>query len=254
MSSSQASSRDYRVFGIVVGAGSGSRYGRLKQLDLLAGKPIWQRSVETAAAVCDMVVAVVPPELVDAMADSLRQAGLQQAGLAEVSVVAGGATRSASVRCGIQALLDCHGPEFQDRDIAVVHDAVRPLATAELFCNVIDAVATGADCAIPGLAVTDTIRHETQGIIDRSQLKAIQTPQAFVARQLQQAHESEPEASDDSALVEAMGARVELVAGDPANLKLTYQSDLAVAEAVLRQQEAAEVAEPVSKVAAGVEL
>lgn len=102
-----------------------------------------------------------------------------------------------------------------------------------IFSNVLEAVRGGADSAVPVVAVTDTIRHESRGPIDRASLRAVQTPQAFKAQMLWQAHKGSPEATDDATLVEAIGGRVELVEGDPANFKITHQVDLAKAEAVL---------------------
>ena len=142
------------------------------------------------------------------------------------SVVAGGPTRSASVRCGLAEVPD-------DADVIVVHDAARPLATVEMFESAIAAVRAGADAAIPAVPVTDTLREIDGTVVDRSRLVAVQTPQAFKADALRRAHSGGPEATDDAAVVESAGGRVVLVAGDRWNLKITEPSDLAVAEALL---------------------
>ena len=239
-----------RVLGIVVGAGTGSRFGGLKQLDQLAGKPVLWHALEPVLAVCDFVVAVVPQAQVDSLGPELSARG--------VVVQGGGATRSESVRCGLQALtlslaggvVEAGGVaesssrsdellfgtdkiRFGAGDIVVIHDAARPLAADVIFRNVLEAVRGGADSAVPVVAVTDTIRHESLGPIDRASLRAVQTPQAFKAQMLWQAHKGSPEATDDATLVETIGGRVELVEGDPANFKITHQVDLAKAEAVL---------------------
>jgi 2-C-methyl-D-erythritol 4-phosphate cytidylyltransferase len=164
-------------------------------------------SLDAAREVCDGVVLVVPPERAD---DPERGAD---------AVVPGGATRSASVRAGLDAV----PPEAE---VVVVHDAARPLASVRLFEAVLDALSDGADAAVPGVAVADTLRHVDGGPVDRSSLLAVQTPQAFRAAALRDAHRGEPEATDDASLVEAAGGRVVVVPGEPANLKITTPDQL----------------------------
>jgi 2-C-methyl-D-erythritol 4-phosphate cytidylyltransferase len=124
-----------------------------------------------------------------------------------------------------------------DAEVVVVHDAARPLAPVGLFEEVVRAVRDGADGAVPGLALADTVKAVDDGIVvqtlDRSRLVAVQTPQAFRADMLRRAHEGDPEASDDAALVEAAGGRVVVVDGDPANAKITTNHDLLVARAIV---------------------
>ena len=122
-------------------------------------------------------------------------------------------------------------------EIVVVHDAARPLAGPELFARVVAAVVAGADAAVPGVALSDTVKRvdgdRVVGTVDRNGLVAVQTPQAFRADVLRQAHADDAEATDDAALVEAGGATVVVVDGDPRNLKLTSPDDLVVARALL---------------------
>ena len=118
-----------------------------------------------------------------------------------------------------------------DATIICVHDAARPLASEQLYRRVIDAVQAGADAAIPGLAVTDTIKViDPSGRVidtpDRATLVAVQTPQAFRASVLRAAHADGGEATDDAALVEAAGGRVVVVAGEAINCKITDPDDL----------------------------
>jgi 2-C-methyl-D-erythritol 4-phosphate cytidylyltransferase / 2-C-methyl-D-erythritol 2,4-cyclodiphosphate synthase len=146
-------------------------------------------------------------------------------------VVAGGETRSASVRAGLAAVPP-------DTDVVVVHDAARPLASSRLFRSVVDAVHAGADGAVPGLPLVDTVKRLGRGgemgdTVDRSELVRVQTPQAFRADVLRRAHAGGAEASDDAALVERLGGRVVVVPGEEANAKLTEAGDLAAAEARL---------------------
>jgi 2-C-methyl-D-erythritol 4-phosphate cytidylyltransferase len=207
------------VWAIVVAGGGGLRFGGPKQFEDLHGRRVLDWSVAAARDACDGVVVVVPAD---------RVAGESEVG----GAVAGGATRSASVRAGLAAVP-------ADAEIVVVHDAARPLAGADLFRRTVAAVRAGADAAIPGVPVTDTVKQVDDGrvvaTVDRSRLVAVQTPQAFRASVLRRAHdaEPEPEATDDAALVEALGGRVVVVAGDPRNLKLTSPDDLVVARALL---------------------
>ena len=203
------------VWCIVVAGGSGRRFGGAKQWMDLAGERVVDRSVATAAAVCDGVVVVVP-------ASDLDDAEVPGA----AAVVAGGASRSASVRAGLTRVPD-------QVDVVLVHDAARPLASVELFERVVAAVRDGADVAIPVVPVTDTIRHVAGGVVDREELRAVQTPQGFAAPMLRAVHADEPDATDDAGLVEAAGGTVTLVEGETTNLKLTDPHDLVVAEALL---------------------
>jgi 2-C-methyl-D-erythritol 4-phosphate cytidylyltransferase len=207
------------VWVIVVAAGSGSRFGRPKQYEALAGRPVLDWSVGAARAAAggpgDGVVVVVPPERAAEPAPGAD------------TVVGGGATRSSSVRAGLAAVPG-------DAEVVVVHDGARPLADVELFARVVGAVRDGADGAVPAVDVTDTLRHRSGRAVDRNGLVAVQTPQAFRASALRRAHAAEPEATDDASLVEAAGGKVVVVEGSPANLKITRPVDLAIAEALLR--------------------
>lgn len=199
---------DEVVWTIVVAAGSGQRFGGPKQYEVLAGARIVDVAVETARAASDGVVVVVPP------ADAERE-----------GAVAGGASRSESVRAGLAAVPTA-------ATIICVHDAARPFAGASLFAGVIAAIRAGADAAVPGVPVTDTIKQiDATGVVvatpPRAELVAVQTPQAFRAAALRTAHGSCAEATDDAALVEAAGGRVVVVAGDADNRKITTAEDLA---------------------------
>jgi len=218
------------VWGIVVAGGSGTRFGGPKQFVSLAGRTVAERSVAACRSVCERVVLVVPAGAPDERDESDGSPGAPAHG-ADV-VVVGGPTRAASVRSGLAAL----GP---DAAVVVVHDAARPLAQPALFEAVVGALGSGAAGAICAVAVSDTVKRVRRDArddvtvaetVDRSDLVAVQTPQAFVVDVLRRAHEHEPEATDDAALVEALGLRVAVVPGDPGNLKLTTPADLARAE------------------------
>ena len=210
-----------QVWSIVVAGGSGRRFGRLKQFSLLGGRPV----LEWAGAACRPcsagVVLVVP-----------AAPGGHDAHGAD-AVVAGGATRAESVRCGLAAVP-------AEADVIVVHDAARPLASAALFDAVIDAVDGGkADGAVPGIPPSDTIKAVDESgrvtsTLDRATLVAVQTPQAFRAAVLRRAHEHAPSsATDDAMLVEALSGTVQVVPGEPGNLKITGPGDLEAAERLL---------------------
>jgi 2-C-methyl-D-erythritol 4-phosphate cytidylyltransferase len=205
------------VWAIVVAAGHGSRFGRPKQYEPLAGRRVLDWSVAAAAKACDGVVLVVPPDRVDD-AEPVD------------AVVAGGDTRSASVRNGLAAVPP-------DADVIAVHDAARPLATPALFDAAVDAVRAGAAGAVCAVPVTDTVKRTADGAVvetlDRRHLVSVQTPQAFSADALRAAHAQGPDATDDAALVEAAGGRVVVVPGHAHNFKITHPDDLLVAAALL---------------------
>jgi 2-C-methyl-D-erythritol 4-phosphate cytidylyltransferase len=205
------------VWVVVVAAGSGARFGAPKQLARLGHRRVVDHAVSTAQSVADGVVLVRPPD-----ADW---------SVPGVTAVPGGATRSASVRAGLGAVP-------ADAEIVVVHDAARPLASAELYGRVIAAVRAGADGAVPGVPVADTVKRvDASGVVlgtlPRDELVAVQTPQAFRAATLRAAHASAPEGTDDAAVVEAAGGRVIVVPGAAENFKITAPGDLERAEAVL---------------------
>jgi len=216
------------VWTIVVAAGSGTRFGGPKQLAPLAGERVLDHSIRSAAAVSEGVTLVLAPALVGEfeLEVGVNAGSASGQSSATLEIVAGGDTRSASVRAGLAVVPD-------SASVIVVHDGARPLATVELFERTITAVRAGADAAIPTVPVTDTIRHIASGVVDRSQLVSVQTPQTFNAAKLRAAHEAGGDATDDAGLVEADGGTVVLVAGLDANLKITNPDDLAVAEALL---------------------
>jgi 2-C-methyl-D-erythritol 4-phosphate cytidylyltransferase len=195
---------------IVVAAGSGARFGGPKQFQRLGDERLVDVAVRTAGRCSDQVVIVLPP-------------GTGWDGPSVAAAVPGGATRADSVRAGLDAV-----PERAD--VVVVHDAARPLATDALFTAVIGAVRDGADGAVPGLPVADTIKRvEGERVVEtlpRDELVAVQTPQAFRAGALRAAHRDRADGTDDAALVERDGGKVVVVSGDPANVKVTGPDDL----------------------------
>lgn len=208
------------AWAVVVAGGSGSRFGRPKQFTELAGRSLIDRSLDAAREACSGVVLVLPA---DRVSDP-------DPGWKVDEVVAGGASRSASVRAGLDAVP-------ASATVIAVHDAARPLARVGLWRAVIDAVVGGADAAIPAAPVTDTVKEVSRDghlvTLDRSRLVAVQTPQAFRADIIRLVHRRGGEATDDAALVEEAGGRVQLVAGPRDNIKITSPEDLLVAAALL---------------------
>jgi 2-C-methyl-D-erythritol 4-phosphate cytidylyltransferase len=206
-----------QTWAIVVAAGGGSRFGAAKQFARLGGTSVLDRAVGVARESCDGVVVVLPEER-------------EWQAPAGVRVATGGATRSASVRAGLACV-----PESVD--VVVVHDAARPLASRQLFARVIAAVRAGADAAVPGLPVTDTLKRVREDhvveTVSRDGLVAVQTPQAFRRAALEAAHAGAGVETYDAALVEAAGGRVVVVVGEPRNLKLTLVDDLELAQALV---------------------
>jgi 2-C-methyl-D-erythritol 4-phosphate cytidylyltransferase len=195
------------VWTVIVAGGGGRRYGGAKQYAPLGPGRVLDLAVATARRVSDGVVVVVPAE------DVPTEGG-----------VAGGGTRAESVRNGLAAVPT-------DATIVCVHDAARPLATADLFRRVVDAVAAGADGVVPAVAVTDTIKlvDDDGTVVDtppRERLVAVQTPQAFRAAVLRRAHATGMDGTDDASLVEHVGGRVVTVAGEAWNSKITTPDDL----------------------------
>jgi len=195
------------VWTIIVAGGGGRRYGAAKQYEPLGPGRVLDLAVATARRASDGVVVVVPAE------DVATEGG-----------VAGGRTRAESVRNGLAAVP-------AEATIVCVHDAARPLASAELFRRVIDAVTTGADGVVPAIAVADTIKLvDGDGtVVDtppRERLVAVQTPQAFRAAVLRRAHAAGLDGTDDASLVEHLGGRVVAVPGEAWNGKITTPEDL----------------------------
>jgi 2-C-methyl-D-erythritol 4-phosphate cytidylyltransferase / 2-C-methyl-D-erythritol 2,4-cyclodiphosphate synthase len=216
-----------RVAALIVAAGRGSRFGGdlPKQYCQLAGKPVLAHTV--AAFISHPLIAVVQTVIhADDAALYAEAVGSSQQKL--LPPVTGGATRQASVLAGLEAM------SGQGIDIVLIHDAARPFLTSQLIDSAIEAVrAHGA--AVPGAAVTDTIVEVNTGVIaatpDRATLRAVQTPQAFRFDLILAAHRKAAAGqhtfTDDGSIAAAAGHAVHVFNGDPANVKITTQDDLA---------------------------
>ena len=211
---------------LIVAAGKGERAGTSlpKQYEALAGQPMLRRTVQ-AFSNYPVQVVIGPGQ------DALATRAL--AGLGLPAPVTGGATRQESVRLGLEALAK-DAPDF-----VLIHDAARPLVSAKVIDDVAEALAKGADGALPMVAASDTLRRrETDGrftLVARDNLYRAQTPQGFVYGKILAAHRAHAgtEVTDDVALAELAGLKVEMVEGEEKNIKVTRKEDFALAEKLL---------------------
>jgi 2-C-methyl-D-erythritol 4-phosphate cytidylyltransferase len=198
------------VWGIVLAAGSGSRFGGQKQFAEVHGERLVDLAIDTTAQVCDEVVLVLPP-------------GYQWDGRPVAAVAAGGSSRSASVRAGL-ALVS------HDAAIIVTHDPAHPLATASLMRDVVAAVRSGADAALPAVSLAEPLKRVRDGRVVATVLRdgivSVQGPHAFRASALRSAHADEPDALEDTQLIEHLGGSVAVVRGDPRNIHVTEPDEL----------------------------
>jgi 2-C-methyl-D-erythritol 4-phosphate cytidylyltransferase len=209
------------VWAVLVAAGRGERLGderpkafaRLGALPMLA-EPL--RRLDESEWI-DGIVVVAPVEWEEPAILVAEEIGASKV----AACVAGGPSRSASVRLGLAEVP-------LEVDAVLVHDAARPVLPPDVVPRLLEALAEGFDGAVPGLPVTDTVKRVQEGVVvetpDRFELFAVQTPQAFVASVLRAA--AAGEGSDCASLVEAAGGRVKVVPGDERLLKVTTAEDL----------------------------
>ena len=219
---------------VIVAAGRGRRLGQPKQFIELAGVPMvgWSlRTFDRMAEILEIVV-VTEDEWLDRMALLMRELAPRR----EVRVVAGGASRQASVYNGLEALSDrC--------DVVLVHDGARPLVQSDDVRAGMREVREGRG-AVLAVPVVDTIKvvdresKLVQRTLDRTELWAAQTPQFAMRRDLWNGHvyarSSGIEATDDVALLELVGIEVKVVPASDLNFKVTLPQDVARADALLR--------------------
>jgi 2-C-methyl-D-erythritol 4-phosphate cytidylyltransferase len=211
------------VWAVLVAAGRGERLGggRPKAFAALGGRPLLAESLERLER-SEWVEAIVVVAAEGWEEPSILLA--EELGAGKVrAAVAGGATRADSVRAGV-AEVPAEAP------VVLVHDAARPLLGDGVIERVVTALSEGWDGVVPALAVADTVKRvsgdEVIETLERGELVAVQTPQAFLADALRGAVAGGGQASDCAALVEAAGGRVRWVAGDARLLKVTTREDL----------------------------
>ena len=206
---------------VIVAAGQGLRAGQPvpKQFALLNGKPVVRRAAEALiAAGCGPIAVAIPDGAQDIASQAL-------AGLPDILLRIGGATRQESVRLALEALIDA------EPEIVLIHDAARPDCPSEVIERLLHSVKSGG-AAIPALPVVDSLAINENGFMmgsaERDALQRVQTPQAFRYPEILAAHrswEGELNAGDDAQVAKAAGIPVALVAGDERLRKLTFAAD-----------------------------
>lgn len=216
---------------IIVAAGRGSRFGSdlPKQFCLLAGKPVLMRTIEAFRGPLPdaEIILVISKEMEGLWTDLCREHRFDSPRLTY-----GGATRWESVKRAVEAI----NPD--DADIVMVHDGARPIVSADMVERLLSEM-EHSTAAIPVVPVTDSLRIVMDGgsqAIDRTPLRAVQTPQAFAGAAIKQMYALpySPMFTDDASVYEAAGlGSPSLVAGSPSNIKITHPTDLAIAAALL---------------------
>lgn len=221
------------IWGIILAAGSGTRMaeatgGTRKQYLEYKSAPLFWHCARTFSRIAPMqgVVFVFPPEDAQAMEKQLRQYFKSENLGIKWAVAQGGERRQDSVNNGLTALpSDCDG--------VLVHDSARPFASARILGDLIDAMNNGARGVIPTIPVTDTVKRVNGDTVtetlNRTELAAVQTPQAFETQLLKEAHQRAAdegwEVTDDASMVERL-AEVITIPGETANIKITVPEDL----------------------------
>ena len=209
---------------IIAGAGAGNRLGANlpKALVKLVDKTLVEHAVSSLAPVAQLLIVTAPAGYEEEFAKVLGD---------QVTVITGGILRSDSIRLALAQVPN-------DYEYILVHDAARSLATTTLAKSVVEQLAKGEQAVIPALDVIDTVKEVdasgyVRNTLNRSSLRAVQTPQGFTRSVLARAHEASDDATDDAALVEALGVAVKVIAGEERALKITNKSDLATATGIL---------------------
>jgi 2-C-methyl-D-erythritol 4-phosphate cytidylyltransferase/2-C-methyl-D-erythritol 2,4-cyclodiphosphate synthase len=208
------------IAAIIAAAGSGERFGAPipKALIQLGDKTLIGHAIAHLAPVVNQIVITAPAGYEDQIRTIAGEG---------ITVVTGGATRSESVRLGLEAV-------DSSTDFVLVHDAARSLASTDLARSVIAALEAGDVAVIPGMSEVDTVKVvDESGYVtttpERSNLRKVQTPQGFAYSVLQAAHASGADATDDAVLVAEAGHKVLIIAGEERAMKITTPSDLATA-------------------------
>ena len=210
---------------IIAGAGMGHRLGAdiPKALIQIDGVTLIERAFAALSPVVDEIVITAPAGYEDQFRAIVGESA---------TVITGGVLRSDSVNVALKSL----SPSTK---YVLVHDAARALATSELAQRVLNGLTSGESAVIPALSVVDTIKEvDRDGYVrstpDRSILRAVQTPQGFSVDVLKRAHEASGDATDDAALVEALGVKVKTIPGEARAMKITNPEDIAMAVTLVR--------------------
>jgi 2-C-methyl-D-erythritol 4-phosphate cytidylyltransferase len=215
------------VWAVIVAAGRGERLGldRPKAFAKLNDRPLLAESLERLEASdwIDAIVVAAPPDWEEPVILLAEELGCGKV----VEVVAGGDTRTSSVRAGLAEVPD-------DAAVVLVHDGARPLLADEVIDRLLTALNEGWDGVVPGLPIADTVKRvdgdQVVETVDRESLVISQTPQAFVWSALRDAAAGDDDATDCAAMVEARGGRIKVVSGDRRLVKVTDPADLELVE------------------------
>ena len=214
---------------IIAGAGMGHRLGAQipKALIQIDGVTLIERAFASLSTVVDEIVITAPAGYEEQFRAIVGESA---------TVITGGVLRSDSVNLALKSL----SPSTK---YVLVHDAARALATSELASRVLHELQSGESAVIPALNVIDTIKEvDRDGYVrntpDRSSLRAVQTPQGFAVEVLKRAHEASQDATDDAALVEALGIKVKTIPGEARAMKITNPEDIATAVTMIRPDSA----------------
>ena len=220
-----------KFFTIIVGGGLGIRFGGdvPKLLQEVGGRTILEWSILSVyRSSCEKIVLVAP----EAYLAQFFEIAHRAAGEKIFDVVAGGKTRTESVRAGLESLSKI----CRDDDIVAIHDGARPLASPKLF-NLCAEAAASYGAAIAAIPLTDTIKIVDEDVIvetpRREKFWRAQTPQAFKFKIIAEALKGDAEFTDDAAAVEALGQKVHIVMGEHKNFKITFPEDIHIARAFL---------------------
>ena len=223
-----------RIAQILVAAGKGARFGSKipKQYQVIAGEPLIRHTLKAccnSGTVLDQLIIVVAehddyiPSMIDGIYPTPR-------------IVTGGATRTQSVRNGLNALKD------DPPDFVLIHDAARPFVTAKIIQDSVKAL-SNAQASVPILSVADALKsfqnNKIGEDVERDQVRQVQTPQAFRYPDIWRAFQDldhDSSFSDDIAVARQAGLSIEVIDGDPRNFKVTYPSDQKRAEDILSKE------------------
>ena len=209
---------------IIAAAGAGNRLAANlpKALVKLVDKTLVEHAVAALSPVAELIIITAPAGYEDQFSKLLGD---------QVKVITGGVLRSDSIRIALSNI-----PEKYE--YVLVHDGARALATTDLAQYVVAQLVKGEQAVIPALDVIDTIKeidsnNYVRNTLNRSSLRAVQTPQGFTRSVLARAHQASEDATDDAALVEALGIAVKVIPGEFRALKITTKSDLVTATQIL---------------------
>lgn len=222
-------------YAVIVAGGSGSRFGSAvpKQFVPMCGKPVLMHTIAKFASVSDTSIILVIPQAHFGWWQELCE---EHNFAIPHKVVAGGSSRFQSVKNALATIVNAEAG-----DIVSVHDGVRPLVSVELIARAFEQ-ARKQGSAIPVVPVTDSVRKVIgmhSEALERSALRAVQTPQVFDARLLLSAYDTEFSEffTDDASVVETAGHSVSLIDGETTNIKITHPIDLIVAEHIVKRDE-----------------